>query len=98
MKKLVLLTVFPILMFASSPQDIVSYVCYECHGSNMDQGGMGMSQPPNSLSQSEILTALKGYKSGRRSEYGMGSTMTEKVSNLSDSELEELSKYIPTLK
>lgn len=98
MKKFVLLTVFPIFIFASSAQNIVSRVCSECHGSNMNESCMGVSQIPNTLSQSYILTALKGYKSGRRSEYGMGSTMTEKVENLSDNELEELSKYISTLK
>ena len=98
MKKIILLAAFPILVLASSAQDIVSKVCSECHGSKMDQSCMGVSKFPNSLSESEILTALKGYKSGKRSEYSMGSTMTEKVSDFSDSELEELSKYIPTLR
>ncbi|MDD5373873.1 MAG: hypothetical protein PHO62_10675 [Sulfurimonas sp.] len=98
MKKFIFLAAFPILIFASSAQDIVSKVCSECHGSKMNESCMGVSKLPNSLSQPEILTALKGYKNGKKSEYSMGSTMTEKVSNFSDSELEELSKYIPTLK
>ena len=97
MKKLILLTIFPVLIFASSAQNIVSNVCSECHGSKMDESGMGVSMAPNTLSQAEILTALQGYRDGTRSEYGMGSTMNEKVSEFSDSELEELSKYIPTL-
>lgn len=98
MKKIILLTIFPLVIFASSPQRIVSYVCYECHGLKMDISSMGVAQPPNSLSESEILTALKDYKNGKKSKYNMGSTMTEVVSDYSDSELEALSKYIPTLK
>ena len=98
MKKLILIVAFSTFAFATSAQTVVSRVCSECHGSNMDESCMGVSQIPNTLSKSFILTALKGYKRGRRSEYGMGSTMTEKVENLSNSELEALSKYIVTLK
>lgn len=99
MKKTVLLIMFPsLLIFADSPQNIVSSVCSECHGSNMGESGMSVSRPPNTLAQPEILEALRGYKKGLRSQYGMGSTMNEKVSNYSDGTLEELSKYIPTLK
>lgn len=98
MKKVILLNMLSVFMFASSPQSIVSTVCSECHGSNMGDSGMGVSRPPNTLSQPEILEALKGYKNSTRSMYGMGSTMNEKVSDFPDSTLEELSKYIPTLK
>jgi len=98
MRKLILLAVFSAFAYASSAQTIVSRVCSECHGMKMGESGMGVSQAPNSLSQGEIYTALKGYKKGRRSEYGMGSTMTEKVSGYSYAKLEELSKYISTLK
>jgi len=98
MKKFILLVVFSAFAYASSAQTIVSRVCSECHGIKMDESGMGVSQPPNSLSQGQIYEALKGYKKGRRSEYGMGSTMTEKVSGYSYATLEELSKYIATLR
>jgi len=98
MKKLLLLTTVPIFLFAASAQSIVSRVCSECHGIKMNESGMGVSQAPNSLSQSEISNALKGYKKGRRSEYGMGSTMTEKASRLTYDEIEELSKYISKLR
>lgn len=98
MKKVFLCVVGAVVLFASPAQKIVSNVCSECHGKNMAESCMGVSKAPNTLSQPEILTALKGYREGKRSEYSMGSTMTEKVSNLSDSELEELSNYIPTLK
>lgn len=98
MKKLILLAAVPAFLFAASAQNIISRVCSECHGIKMNESGMGMSMPPNSLSQSQIYEALKGYKKGRRSEYGMGSTMTEKVSGYSYADLEALSKYIVTLK
>jgi len=98
MKMLIITTLFSTLMFASSAQKTVSYVCYECHGKSMNESCMGVSQAPNTLSQADLLTALKGYKDGSKSDYGMGSTMTEIVSGYSDDDLEELSKYIPTLK
>lgn len=98
MKKVFLYIAGSVILFASPAQQIVANVCSECHGKNMVDSCMGVSKSPNTLSQSEILAALKGYREGKRSEYSMGSTMTEKVSNLSDSELEELSNYIPTLK
>ena len=48
--------------------------------------------------QKEILEKLRGYKAGTLSQYGMGMTMTEQLSNLSDEELVDLSHHIPTLK
>ncbi|MCF6309126.1 MAG: hypothetical protein L3J19_01420 [Sulfurimonas sp.] len=98
MKILILLLSFSTLIFAASAKRTVSFVCNECHGERMDESGMGVSKAPISLSQSEILTALKGYKSARRSEYGMGNTMTVVLSDYNDNDLNDLSKYIPTLK
>ncbi|MCF6339441.1 MAG: cytochrome C [Sulfurimonas sp.] len=98
MKTLIFITLFSTLMFASSAQRTVSYVCYECHGASMNESCMGVSKAPNTLSQADLLTALKAYKDGTKSDYGMGSTMTEIVSGYSNDDLEELSKYIPTLK
>lgn len=98
MKILILLLSFSTLIFAASATRTVSFVCNECHGERMNERGMGVSKAPISLSRSEILTALKGYKRGRRNEYGMGSTMTDVLSDYNDNDLNDLSKYIPTLK
>ena len=98
MKKLALTILFPVFIMAASPSSIVSKVCSECHGIKMDQSGMGVSKPPASLSEAEIAVALVGYKSGMRSQYGLGSTMTEKVSDLTNEEIRGLSKYISSLK
>ena len=97
MKKLILLIILNNIIFASSPQHTVSFVCYECHGKKMNINSMNVGQPPNSLSQSEILTALRGYKNEINNKYGSGDIMTEVVSDYKDSELKSLSKYIPTL-
>jgi cytochrome c553 len=98
MKRIFLLIVPSAIIFAASAQNIVSNICAECHGKNMAESCMGVSKSPNSLTKVEILAALNGYKEGKRSEYSMGSTMTEKLSNLSTNDIEELSEYIPTLK
>ena len=85
-------------VFASSAQTTVENVCSNCHGFWLHEGAFGVSQAPNTLSQKDILTKLRGYKAGTLNQYSMGPTMTEQLSNLSDDELSELSKYIPTLK
>jgi len=85
-------------IFANNAQTIVENVCSNCHGFWVHEGGLGVSLPPNSLPQKEILEKLRAYKTGTLSQYGMGMTMTEQLSNLSDKELVDLSHHIPTLK
>lgn len=85
-------------IYASSAQQNVENVCSNCHGFWVHEGAFGVSNAPNTLSQKELLTKLREYKAGTLSQYSMGSTMTEQLVGLSDEELIELSKYIPTLK
>jgi len=85
-------------IFAASPKTNVENICSNCHGFYMSDSAFGVSEAPSSLQQADILTKLRGYKAGTLSQYSMGSTMTEQLANLSDEELVELSKYVPTLK
>lgn len=98
MKNVVItLLLFSTALLAREAGEIVATVCYECHGTKMNESCMGVSQAPNTLDAVTIREALTGYRSGERSTYGMGSTMQEKVSELSDGEIKALSEYIPTL-
>jgi len=85
-------------LFAFNAKSIVDSVCYACHGSQMEQSCYGVSKVPNVLSSSDILKALKGYKSGEKSDYGMGAVMNSQVGSLSHEELKALAEYIPTLR
>ncbi len=85
-------------MYAANAQTNVENICSNCHGFWVHEGAFGVSEAPNSLKEKDILKKLRAYKSGSLDQYGMGSTMTGQLTNLTDSELIELSKYIPTLK
>jgi len=85
-------------VFAASPQKNVENVCSNCHGFWVHESAFGVSEAPNTLSEEDILKKLRGYKAGTLSQYGMGSTMMGQLTNLTDEELVELSKHIPTLK
>ena len=99
MKKIVLgVLLLGTALFAREAREIVSSVCYDCHGSQMEQSCMGVSRIVNTLDTKSIHDALKGYKHDHRNSYGMGSTMQEKASDLSDDEIKALSEYIPTLR
>jgi len=85
-------------LFASNAKTNVENVCSNCHGFWMDEGGLGVSLAPNTLPHKEILNKLRNYKKGTLSQYGMGYTMKDQLNNMSDEDLIDLSKYIPTLK
>ena len=58
----------------------------------------GVSKIPNELNQDTIIDALRAYKLGSRSIYGMGEVMKSQLMSLSDDDLKKLSRYIPTLR
>ncbi len=85
-------------LFAANAQTNIENVCSNCHGFWVNEGAFGVSEAPNTLKEKDILNKLRGYKAGSLDQYGMGNTMTGQLTNLTDEELVELSKYIPTLK
>ncbi len=64
----------------------------------MQESGLGASLIVGALDSQTIYKSLKGYKYDKRDSHGMGSTMQEKASELSDDEIKALSEYIPTLR
>lgn len=84
--------------FAKDDSKKITDVCSDCHGIRMQEGGFGLSKAPNTLAHKDIIGKLRAYRKGTLNQYGKGSTMQEQLKNLSDEELLDLSKYIPTLK
>lgn len=68
--------------------------CVKCHGAQGEKEALGgKSRAINTLSKSEIVTALQGYKAGT---YG-GQTkaiMSAPVADLSDAQMQEIADYI----
>ncbi len=64
-------------------------VCKGCHGKNFEKKALGKSKVVKDMSKKEILSALKGYKSGS---YGkaMKGIMQKQLSKYSDADLDKL--------
>ncbi|MEA1917881.1 MAG: c-type cytochrome [Campylobacterota bacterium] len=67
--------------------------CASCHGQQGELKAMNVSKKLNTLSKSEIVTALKGYKDGT---YGgaMKGLMKAQAATLSDEQIEKVASYI----
>lgn len=50
------------------------------------------------LPKDMIIKALKDYRSGKRSQHGMGQVMKSEVLKNTDAEIEALAEYITSLK
>ena len=64
-------------------------VCTGCHGENFDKPAMGISRIVKDLNESEILTALQGYKSDTRGG-SMQEVMNHHISKFSNKQLDEI--------
>jgi cytochrome c len=71
--------------------------CAGCHGLNAEKKALGKSEIIQNWEASQISEALKGYKNGT---YGgaMKGLMKSQVANLTEKNIDALSKYILTLK
>ncbi len=86
------------LLSAAAPADIIKTKCQSCHGANMEKQALGKSKITNQMTPEEIKKDLVGYKAKTLNHFGLGATMWGIAAGLSDQEIDELSKYIPTLK
>ncbi len=86
------------LLNAATPEDIIKTKCQSCHGANMEKQALGKSKITNTLTAEEIKQDLLGYKAKTLNHFGLGATMWGQAAALSDQEIDELAKYIPTLK
>lgn len=96
MKKAILtLMVASTMMMASSGAELYTK-CASCHGSMGEKKALGKSKVINTMSEEEIVIALKGYKDGS---YGgaMKGLMKGQVSKLTDTDIQTLSAHIADL-
>ncbi|PAF41509.1 c-type cytochrome [Helicobacter sp. 11S02596-1] len=101
MKKTLLviaLTTLGITALSADPATIIKTKCQACHGPNMEKSALGKSKIVNTLDSAKIKEDLMGYKSGKLNQYGLGATMWGQIKPLSEKDIDELAKYIPTLK
>jgi len=101
MKKLVLLatTLLVSSMFAATVDGgtIYNKKCKSCHGAKAEKKALNKSQVIANWDKDKIVKALLGYKEGT---YGgaMKGIMKGKVKDYDKKEMEEIAKYITTLK
>ena len=71
--------------------------CIACHGFMGEKKALGKSAIIKDMSHTDIITALKGYKTGT---YGgpMKGLMKAQVMNLSDKDIEEIATHFSTVK
>jgi cytochrome c553 len=67
--------------------------CVSCHGTSFEKPALGKSKIVNSMTEQQIVSALKGYKDGS---YGgpMKALMKGQVASLSDTDIKTLAKEI----
>lgn len=86
------------LALQADPATIIKTKCQACHGANMEKQALGKSKIVNTLDSAKIKADLMGYKAGTLNQYGLGATMWGQIKPLSESDIDALAKYIPTLK
>ncbi len=71
--------------------------CAGCHGAQGEKKALGESKVINTISKSDLVVSLKGYKDGS---YGgaMKGLMKGQVASLNDTQIDELATYISTMK
>ncbi len=77
---------------------IFNKYCKQCHGEKGDKHVAGKTAQISALPKETIIKALKDYRSGKRSQHGMGQVMKSEVLKNSDAEIEALATYITSLK
>ncbi|MGE4455419.1 MAG: cytochrome c [Arcobacteraceae bacterium] len=98
MKKVILSVVAASLVAVSASATDLYKPCVACHGAKAEKKGLGKSEVIAGWDAAKIVESLKGYKAGTLNKYGMGGVMKVQVAKLSDAQIDELAKYINTLK
>jgi cytochrome c553 len=83
------------ITFAKDIPTLFKEVCANCHGINGERNDA--FKAIGGLSVDELIKSIKLYKDGG-DKYGMGIVMEGRVEDLTDKEIEEMAKYIHTLK
>lgn len=85
-------------LLANSGEMLYKQKCQNCHGNNGQLSALGHSEAITGWEAAKTVAALQGYKEGIRNTNGMGAYMKIKMSSFSDQDINELAKYIATLK
>jgi cytochrome c553 len=105
MKKLTLATCTLAMCFTplfaaekANGEAIFKKYCVTCHGEKGEKHVAGKTAQISALPKDTIIQALKDYRSGKRSQHGMGQVMKSEVLKNTDAEINALAAYIVTLK
>ena len=85
-------------LFATSGEMLYTQKCENCHGNNGQLSALGHSESITGWDVKKTLKALHDYKEGKRNTNGMGAYMQIKMSDFTDEDINELAKYVATLK
>lgn len=99
MKYILILVAIIFVGCSSKPVDgklIYTEKCANCHGKMGRKSAFGKSAAIGSLTQEELIHAIKGYQEGT---YGgsMKGMMKQEVKSFNEKEIEAVSKYISEL-
>ena len=92
MKSLLFILTITTLLAASDGAELFKK-CASCHGSNGEKHALNKSKIIKDLNQTEIITALKGYKDGT---YGgsMKALMKGQIANYDDEQIHTVAAFI----
>lgn len=85
-------------LFANSGEILYKQKCQNCHGNSGQLSALGHSEAITGWEVAKTVAALQAYKEGIRNTNGMGAYMKIKMGSFSDQDINELAKYIATLK
>ncbi|WP_373071357.1 cytochrome c [Sulfurimonas sp.] len=71
--------------------------CGICHGVKGEKHSLGLTKSIAGMQANDVAKILYEYKNGTRNIYGLGTIMNGQAKNLSEDEIETLSKYIESL-
>ncbi len=85
-------------LFGSDGEILYKQKCQNCHGSYGQLSALGHSEAIMGWSITKVREALFSYKNGIRNTNGMGAYMNIKMKDYNDEDINELAKYISSLK
>jgi len=98
MKKTILFTMLIGVALSAADGTALYKKCAACHGTNGEKKALGKSEVINTMSEGDLVSALKGYKAGTRNTKGMGALMKGQVASYSEADITAVSKYISSIK
>jgi len=95
MKKISLLILTTIALMANSEELYKN--CAGCHGENGETSALGQSKIITGQDSNLSIKQLTAYKNGELNQYGLGNIMQLQLTNLNETDIEELATYISNM-